>query len=539
MIVALYARVSTARQAEKDLSIPDQFRQMRDWCKQQGYSIAIEYEEAGASATDDRRPAFQQMINDACSDPAPYDAIIIHSLSRFFRDAIEFGLYERQLNKHGVNVISITQQTSNDPAGDMAKKIFSLFDEYQSKENAKHTLRAMKENARQGYFNGSKPPYGYRTIEVEAPARSGKKKRLEVDLAEAAIVSKIFNLYSKGEDGKSFSIGGLAAHLNQKGITRRGKKWNKPTVANLLGNETYIGNFFFNKKCNKTRKTKPQSEWVLLKVPPIIEKEIFENAQRLKVSRSPENVPPRIVGNPTLLTGLLKCSCGSSMTIATGKGGRYRYYKCTSKINLDETSCTAGNIPMEKLDQLILDAIAERVFTPDRVGQMLKEFRKRLKNSRSKYDTDLRNLKKELDKIQEAIDRLYAAVEEGILPTDITLKERVHKHQARRQEILIEMAGLKKQAELPQRVLGNKNIQLFCDSLRTKLQDRNSKFGKDYLRMLIDEIKVEPNEIKLRGSYDALAGMLNRTKAGTPWKGVPAFGMCWLPEQDSNLRQGG
>ena len=30
-------------------------------------------------------------------------------------------------------------------------QIMTLFDEYQSRENAKHTLRAIKENARQGY----------------------------------------------------------------------------------------------------------------------------------------------------------------------------------------------------------------------------------------------------------------------------------------------------------------------------------------------------------------------------------------------------
>src|ERR1035437_134950 len=45
MIVALYARVSTARQAEKDLSIPDQLRQMREWCKAKNHQIAIRSEE--------------------------------------------------------------------------------------------------------------------------------------------------------------------------------------------------------------------------------------------------------------------------------------------------------------------------------------------------------------------------------------------------------------------------------------------------------------------------------------------------------------
>ena len=155
MIVALYARVSTTKQAEKDLSIPDQLRQMNEWCKAKKYSVAVEYIEPGASATDDRRPIFQQMIAEACVYPPPFDAIIIHSLSRFFRESFQFTFYERQLKKSGVQVISITQQTSDDSAGEMARSIFSLFDEYQSKENSKHTLRAMKENARQGFFNGS------------------------------------------------------------------------------------------------------------------------------------------------------------------------------------------------------------------------------------------------------------------------------------------------------------------------------------------------------------------------------------------------
>jgi site-specific DNA recombinase len=56
MIVALYARVSTSKQADKDLSIPDQLSQMRAWC-QAWLAIRVwsaEYVEPGASATDDR-----------------------------------------------------------------------------------------------------------------------------------------------------------------------------------------------------------------------------------------------------------------------------------------------------------------------------------------------------------------------------------------------------------------------------------------------------------------------------------------------------
>ena len=64
---ALYMRVSTGRrQAEHDLSIPDQRSQLNSWCRAHGYEAAAEFIEAGASAGDDRRPVFQTMIERAC-----------------------------------------------------------------------------------------------------------------------------------------------------------------------------------------------------------------------------------------------------------------------------------------------------------------------------------------------------------------------------------------------------------------------------------------------------------------------------------------
>ncbi|MBK7415773.1 MAG: recombinase family protein [Dechloromonas sp.] len=107
------------------------------------HTAILEYVEPGASATDDKRPVFQQMITEAMRKPAAFEVIVVHSFSRFFRDMIEFGVYEKRLKRNGVKLISITQQTSDDSAGEMARRLFSLFDEYQSKETAKHTSRAM------------------------------------------------------------------------------------------------------------------------------------------------------------------------------------------------------------------------------------------------------------------------------------------------------------------------------------------------------------------------------------------------------------
>ena len=194
---ALYMRVSTGRQAEHDLSIPDQRQQLQSWCRGHGYAVTAEFVEAGASATDDRRPAFQQMIERACDGENAFDVIVVHSYSRFFREAFEQEFYLRKLAKNNVKVVSITQPVGDEsePVHAMMRKVIALFDEYQSRENAKHVIRSMKENARQGFWNGATAPLGYRLVEAEK--RGTKiKKRLAVDPVEAECVRLIYKLFS-------------------------------------------------------------------------------------------------------------------------------------------------------------------------------------------------------------------------------------------------------------------------------------------------------------------------------------------------------
>ena len=172
---ALYMRVSTGRQPEHDLSIPDQRRQLESWCRAQGCIVASEFIEGGASAGDDRRPVFQQMIERACDGEQAFDLILVHSYSRFFREAFEQEFYLRKLAKHGVRVVSITQPVGDEsePVHAMMRKVIALFDEYQSKENAKHVIRSMKENARQGFWNGATAPLGYREARHEDQEEAG------------------------------------------------------------------------------------------------------------------------------------------------------------------------------------------------------------------------------------------------------------------------------------------------------------------------------------------------------------------------------
>jgi hypothetical protein len=219
------------------------------------------------------------------------------------------------------------------------------------------------------------------------------------------------------------------------------------------------------------------------------------------------------------------------MTIATVKSGRYRYYKCSNKINnlVKGSRCSNNNIPMEKLDSLVLETISNKVFTPKRLEIMLKELRQNLKHSDTDYDEKSRKLNKELDAIKQQTDRLYEAVEKQFLPLDATLQERVHKHHARRQEILTEIAGLRRKKELPVSKLGKKNIIAFSSALKNIFRDKGSNFGKEYLKLLVNEIIVGKKEVRLSGSYSAMAGALHMSTKHEHLEIVPSFVPVWLP----------
>ncbi len=194
---------------------------------------------------------------------------------------------------------------------------------------------------------------------------------------------------------------------------------------------------------------------------------------------------------------------------------------------------------MEKLDAIILRTVGERVFTPERVETMLKELQARLKAAKSDHHEELKKLTRELEEIKQGTDRLYEAVEKGILPINESLTERAHKHQARRQEILIEMARLRGQKEMNLSKLGKNHIAAFCKALKERFQDKASNFGKEYLKLLVDEIRIVKEKVHLTGSFAALAGALCYGSERDSLSGVPSSVLYWLPSADSNHGHGG
>src|SRR3546814_3833018 len=109
--------------------------------------------------------------------------VLVHSLSRFARDLMTQLFSHRRLKRAGVEMVSITQEFADDPAGNMMRNIVAIFDQHQSEETAEHTRRTMRANAQAGFWNGAKPPFGYRSVTVELRGAKEKKK-LAVDELE-------------------------------------------------------------------------------------------------------------------------------------------------------------------------------------------------------------------------------------------------------------------------------------------------------------------------------------------------------------------
>ncbi|OWP40806.1 hypothetical protein CEG18_29285, partial [Pseudomonas nitroreducens] len=82
-------------------------------------------------------------------------------------------------------------------------------------------------------------------------------------------------------------------------------------------------------------------------VPPILaDAAQFERVQECLASRRLQNIEAKSTQVRTLLTGLLRCAtCGKKLTLMSGKGGRYQYYRCATKMKIGPTECTCPNLP--------------------------------------------------------------------------------------------------------------------------------------------------------------------------------------------------
>jgi site-specific DNA recombinase len=480
------------------------------------------------------------MIEAGTSKPAPFDIVIVHSFSRFFRDHFELEFYVRKLAKNGVRLVSITQEMGDDPMHVMMRQIMALFDEYQSKENAKHVLRALKENARQGFWNGSLPPIGHRVVAAEQRGAKVKKK-LEIDPLHADTVRLIYRLALEG-DGTSGSMGvkNIAACLNQRRIfTRDGGRWGIGQVHRILTRKTYVGEHEFNKRA-KNKALKPASEIVTVDVPPLIDQATFDAVQAHLRARNPKVAPARVVSGPTLLTGICFCAdCGGAMTLRTGKGGRYHYYTCSIKARQGETGCKGRSIPMERLDSLVAEHIADRLLQPERLEEILASVLDRRQERAERRREHIVELNKRAAETDLRLKRLYDAIEAGVADLDDpALKERVASLKAIRDQAQAEAARASAMLESSaQQSITPQMVQRFARTARERIRIDGGGYRRDHLRALAQRVEVADREVRIIGSKSNLLQTLTAAasvKSATP--SVRSSVLKWRRGRDSNPR---
>jgi len=500
---ALYLRVSTGRQAENDLSIPDQRRQLQAYCASKGISVVAEFVEPGASATDDRRPEFQKMMDAASVKPASFEFIIVHSFSRFFRDQFQLEFYVRRLAKNGIRLTSITQDLGDDPMSVMMRQIMALFDEYQSKENAKHTLRAMRENARQGYWNGSRPPYGFRIVDAEQRGARTKKK-IEPDPLQVENVRLIFRLARIGDGNGPMGSRQIADYLNQKGIrTQTGGRWGVGAVHHILTRETYIGRHRFNVASWRKKENKPEDEVVEVAVTPIIDVEEFEDVQKLMRSRSPQLKAPRFVNGPTLLGGISFCAdCGGAMTLRTsGKSEQYRYYTCCTAARQGKTGCKGRTIPMDELNDLVVSYIEDRFLLPDRLEELLAGAFKRREEQAERQRGRITELKNQAADAEAKLTRLYAAIENGVAdPADSNLKSRIEELKRIRDAARADAGRAEGRIDAAAAAITPAMLGRLASEARSRIRREDGGFSRHHLQTLVQRVEVGADDIRIKGS---------------------------------------
>jgi hypothetical protein len=119
------------------------------------------------------------------ADPSSIDAQSSVTKQCLLRAQLQFGLHEQRPLfpfqpsgrglRRGRNFIKATRNPCSPPLASDIRKIVNAFDEHQSHENAKHTHRAMLENARQGFWNGAIAPFGYATSAASSISISAEK----------------------------------------------------------------------------------------------------------------------------------------------------------------------------------------------------------------------------------------------------------------------------------------------------------------------------------------------------------------------------
>ena len=288
----IYTRLSSERKEEwreKSSSIETQVLCCKEYALKENIKVLNTYTDYEYSGTNFERPQFQEMMQDI--KDRKINCIIIRDLSRLGREYLEMGrLIDKVFPFLGVRFISVNDKV--DTVKDLdSKKSFevtlkNIVNDMYAKDISVKIKTSKHNRAKNGYFIGTVPPYGYKVVKL----KEGQK--LEVDERVRFIVEEMFRLTLEGKSQYE-----VAKYLNKKGYAtgmvyyKTGRvyrlegepQWHKSTISKILTNRAYTGTLVQGRRQQNLAKGVKQhfveeNEQIIFENAhePIISKEDFE-----------------------------------------------------------------------------------------------------------------------------------------------------------------------------------------------------------------------------------------------------------------------
>ena len=224
------------------------------------------------------------------------------------------------------------------------------------------------------------------------------------------------------------------------------------------------------------------------------------------------------------------------MTLRTGKGGRYRYYTCSTKARQGETGCTGRTVPMDRLDSLVADHIERRLLQPARLEEILSSVLDRRQERAERRATHIAELRKRAAEADAKLRRLYDAIENGVADlADPMLKDRVAELKAIRDQARADAERAEDAIKRAGPTITPQALKTFARYARRRMRTESGGYRRDHLRALAQRVEVDAKEVRIMGSKSEL---LRTLVAGSSVKtaafGVPSLVPKWRARRDSN-----
>ena len=509
MRVALYARYSSENQ--KESSIEQQMRLLRERVSAEGWTIAGEYEDKALTGTNMMRPGLQRML--AASHDKEFEIILSESIDRLSRDLADIAAMHKRLSHRGIRIVTLME---GEITGLHVAMKGGMSDWY-VKDLAKRTYRGLHDRALQGESAGGLS-YGY-DIEPNWDEKRGRRVggTRTVNEQQAAVVRRIFTDYCNGKSPKQ-----IAHELNAEGIpTRNGGSWSASTIygnrqrhTGVLRNTLYVGRQCWNKQHftkdpdtgRENGQLNDESEWIWADVPHlrIIDDELWERAQAKQASLDRMGKPPMQRRPKKLFSFLLKCGeCGGGVAKVSAT-----QYGCA--VSRNKGTCSNRlTISERKLEETVLGTLRERLMNPELCEVFCVEYTEHLNRIRHENNAALHANRAELERTEKSIAKLIEAIKNGIDPS--LIKDEINGLQARKLEL---QAALDDSEEAPIFIHPNM-AKSFRDEVQRLLASLNEPEHRsesaELIRKLIEKIVLTPNEDRSALAIDLygdLAGIL-------------------------------